>query len=96
MLKQNSTASLGTIGFFILVLFPEWLGHLAMLKLSPEKLSSHPYQILYFFHELGHRFIFNFLVILLFLSRSHIRRAVLRELFDQFYRLIELINLMNK
>ena len=93
MLEQNSTASLGTIGFFILVLLPEWLGHLALLKLSPEKLSSHPYQIIYFFHELGHRFLFNLFVILLFMSRSHIRRAVLRELFDQFFRLIELFNL---
>ena len=90
MLEKNSMASLGTIGFFILILLPTWFIHFAMLKMTPEKLSSDPYQIIAHFHQLGHRFFFNLLIILLFLSRSHIRRAVLRELCDQLLRLFDM------
>ena len=90
VLENNSMASLGTIGFFILILLPTWLIHFVMLKLSPEKLATHPYQIITHFHQHGHRFVFNLLTALWFLSRSHIRRSVLRELSEIFSRLIEI------
>ena len=93
ILEKNSMSSLATISFIILSLLPSWSMHFAIHILSVEALSTDPYQIIIHFHHHGHKFVFNLLIVLLFLSRSAIRRAVIREMFDQKSMLMEIVDL---
>ena len=93
ILEKNSMSSLATISFMILSLLPSWSLRLAIHILGAEALSIDPYQIIIHFQNHGHKFIFNLLVVLLFMSRSAIRRAVVREMLDQKSKLMEMIGL---
>ena len=91
--SKNSMSSLATISFMLLSLLPSWSMHLAIYMLSVEVLSTDPYQIIIHFHHHGHKFVFNLLIVMLFLSRSAIRRAVIREMLDQKSMLMEMMGL---
>ena len=65
--------------------------HFAIYILSVEVLSTDPYQIIIHFHHHGYKFVFNLLIVMLFLSRSAIRRAVVREMLDQKSKLMEMV-----
>ena len=93
ILEKNSMSSLATISFMLLSLLPSWSMHLAIYILSVDVLSTDPYQIIIHFHHHGHKFVFNLLIVLLFLSRSAIRRAVIREMLDCKSMLMEMVGL---
>ena len=91
--EKNALASLGSLGFTLLRILPLWLIHLLFLTSPPEKLTLHPYQILIHFNHHGNRFVCNLWTIFLFLSKTNVRRAVLREIFDQQLRFKEILGL---
>ena len=73
-------SSLVALSFMIFSLLQPWSLRLAIHSLSVEVVSTDPCQIVIHFQNHGHKFIFNLLVVMLFLSRSAIRRAVVREI----------------
>ena len=93
ILENNSMSSKGTISLMALSILPSWSMHFVMNILTAEVLSDDPYQIIIHFHHHGHKLVFNLLTVLLFLSRSAIRRAVLRELYDKSQQLVDFIGL---
>ena len=93
ILEKNSMSSLATISFMLLSLLPSWSMHFAIYIISVDVLSTDPYQIIIHFHHHGHKFVFNLLIVLLFLSRSAIRRAVIREMLDCKSMLMEMVGL---
>ena len=93
ILEKNSMSSLATISLMLLSIFPSGSMHFAIFILSAEVLSTDPYQIIIHFHHHGHKFVFNLLIVLLFLSRSAIRRAVIREMLDCKSMLMEMVGL---
>ena len=93
ILEKNSMSSLATISFMLLSLLPSWSMHLTIYILSVDELSTDPYQIIIHFHHHGHKFVFNLLIIMLFLSRPAIRRAVIREMLDRKSMLMEMVGL---
>ena len=93
ILEKNSMSSLATISFMIFSLLPSWSLRLAIHILGVDALSTDPYQIIIHFQTHGQKFVFNLLIVLLFLSRSTIRRAVVREMLDQKSMLMEKLGL---
>ena len=94
ILENNTMSSMGTISLMALSILPSWSMHFVMNILTAEVLSDDPYQIIIHFHHHGHKWVvFNLLTVLLFLSRSAIRRAVLRELYDKSQQLVDFIGL---
>ena len=87
ILESNTLTSFSTLWFNIFTLVPIWFIHIIILFSSPEVLSMHPYQILIHFNLHGNRFVYNLWTIFIFLSKSNVRRSVLREMFEQLSRL---------
>jgi hypothetical protein len=85
--------STGMVAFILLCILPLWLLHMIFLNSSAETLSLHPYQIIVHFNHHGNRFVCNLWTIFLLLSKPAIRRAILREIFDQFSKFKEMLGL---
>ena len=91
ILEKNSLASLGTIGLYILSISPIWIIHHVLRLYTPEVLSFHPFQLIVHFHYHGYRFLCNLLLIILCLSRSAIRRAVIRKITEKKSEVINVV-----
>ena len=87
--ESNTLASLGSLWFSIFTILPIWFAQLLMISTSPEKLSMYPYQILIHLNLHGNRFIYNLWTVFLFMSKSNVRRSVVREMLEQLSRVKE-------
>ena len=93
ILETNSLASLSTLWNTIFCLLLIWVIHFVVNFASPDILSIYPFQVLIHFNLHGNRFVYNLWAIFLFLSKSNIRRSVVRKMQEQLLRLKDILGL---
>jgi hypothetical protein len=83
--EKSTLANIGTIALIFTTTIPVSIVYVILNNvLSPKMLDIYPYyMILHFFHQ-GFGFIFNFFLLFIFISKSFMRNAILREIMTIF------------